>query len=330
MLRTLFFGTPTFAVPTLEAMVEAGYRPLRVVTQPTRPAGRGRRPQEPPVALAAAEHGLGLSQPRRVRDAEFLAEAAELAPDVAVVVAFGQIFPKALLELPRHGAINLHASLLPRHRGAAPIQAAIAAGDTVTGVSAMQMTEGLDEGPVLARREVTIGPEETSAELAQRLAEVGARLMVETLERLETAARSGETLEAEPQDPRLVTYAPRLKKEDGAVDWRLGAREIWDRLRAFTPWPGLHAELRGRPLKIVAARPLDTTAAEAPPGALLGLDGELLAVACGGSTALGLERVQRPGKKALAARDFWNGERLEAGERFASGEPAPGEGEAAP
>lgn len=309
--RILFFGTPEFAVPTLAALVEAGRAPVRVVTQPARPVGRGRRPQDPPVAAWAREHGLEVMQPERVRHPGFLAEAAALAPDVAVVVAFGQIFPRALLDLPRHGCINLHASLLPRWRGASPIQAALAAGDARTGVATMKMEEGLDTGPILLEEETEIGPDETFEELSGRLAEMGGELMVRTLERLERG-----DLVPRPQSSEGVTYAPRLTRESGRVDWSLKAREIHDRLRAYTPWPGLTAELRGEPVKIVSAGVLEEGDGNASPGTLLGLRDGRLAVACGGGTALALAELQRPGKRALRAADFVNGERLRAGESF--------------
>jgi methionyl-tRNA formyltransferase len=309
--RILFFGTPELAVPTLAALVEAGRSPVRVITQPARPVGRGQRLQDPPVALWAREHGLEVAQPERVRAPAFLEEVAALAPDLAVVVAFGQIFPRALLDLPRHGCVNLHASLLPRWRGASPIQAAIAAGDARTGVTTMKMDEGMDTGPILLEETVEIGPAETAGELGKRLAERGARLMARTidlLERGEVAPR--------PQPAEGVTYAPRLTRESGRMDWGLSAREILDRLRAYTPWPGLTAELRGEPVKITAAEPVEESG-EGYPGTILGpRGGRLLAVTCGGGTVLGLRELQRPGKRALRAADFLNGERLRAGESF--------------
>jgi methionyl-tRNA formyltransferase len=316
----VFFGTPALAVPTLDALAAAGKAPRAVVTQPARPAGRGQRREDSPVARWALAHGVPLLRPERVRAPAFLSELrATLAgvPDVAVVVAFGQIFPRELLALPRHGCINLHASLLPRYRGAAPIQAAIAAGETTTGVTTMQMEEGLDSGPILLAREVAIdvGSGETAGELAPRLAAIGADLVVETLDRLER----GE-LQPRPQDGALATYAPRLTRESGVVDWSLPATVLWNRLRAYTPWPGLTAELRSRPVKLVStARPtsLPPLPQAAAPGTYLGLvDGRAL-VACGAGTALAIERLQRPGKRPLAATDFVNGERLAEGERFA-------------
>jgi len=309
--RILFFGTPDFAVPTLAALVAAGRAPVRVVTQPARPVGRGHRLQDPPVAAWARAQGFEVMQPERVRSPVFLEEAAALAPDVAVVVAFGQIFPRALLDLPAHGCINLHASLLPRWRGASPIQAAVAAGDARTGVTTMRMEEGLDAGPILLQEETEIGAEETADELSRRLAGMGGSLMVRTLERLETG-----DLAARPQPAEGVTYAPRLTRDSGRVDWRLTAREIRDRGRAFTPWPGLTAELRGEPVKVTASG-VGEGAAGAPPGTILGLREGRLAVACSGGTVLEISALQRPGKRALSAADFVNGERLQAGETFA-------------
>ena len=310
----LFFGTPELAVPTLAALVESGRAPVRVVTQPARPVGRGRQLQDPPVARWARERGLPVLQPEKVRDPAFLDELRPLEPGVAVVVAFGQIFPRALLELPRHGCINLHASLLPRYRGASPIQAAVAAGETRTGATTMLMEEGLDSGPILLQEETEIGTAETAGELSRRLAGLGAGLVVRTLEELEQGR-----LAPRPQDPAQATYAPRLTRESGRVDWSLNARDLFNRLRAFTPWPGLTAELRGEPLKLVWAEPLEGEAAgEEPgeePGTFLGLRDGLLAVACGGGV-LGVRELQRPGRKPLRAADFLNGERLRVGEKL--------------
>jgi methionyl-tRNA formyltransferase len=309
----VFFGTPDFAVPTLAALVAAGRSPALVVTQPSRPAGRGRQAQDPPVARWARAHGLPVEQPERVREPAFLESLRALAPGVAVVVAFGQIFPQDLLALPRHGCVNLHASLLPRWRGAAPIQAALAAGDPRTGVTTMQMEAGLDTGPILLQEEIEIAPGETAGELSGRLAEAGAALMVRTLDELERGA-----LTPRPQGSDGVTHAPRLTRESGRPDWTLTARELADRLRAWTPWPGLTAELGGAPLKLVRAEPIsvEKAPADAAPGTVLGLRDGRLAVACGGGTVLGLAEVQRPGRKALRAPDFVNGERLRAGDRL--------------
>ncbi len=315
----VFFGTPEFAVPTLEALWQAGRAPALVVTQPSRPAGRGQRPQDSPVARWAAAHGLPVAQPERVRDPAFLEQLAALAPEVAVVVAFGQIFPRALLALPARGCINLHASLLPAYRGAAPIQAAIAAGEAQTGNTTMQMEAGLDSGPILLQEEIEIGPRETAGELSLRLAAAGGRLMVETLERLES-----DRIVPHPQPHELATSAPRLSRDSGRVDWTLTARQLFDRLRAYTPWPGLTAELRGAPVKLVWGEVLAAEdAGAARPGELLGLRGGRAAVACGGGTVFGLETLQRPGRKAVPAAAFVHGERLAPGESF--GGPRPSE-----
>ncbi len=320
-MRTIFFGTPEFAVPALAALVTAGYPPRAVISQPARPFGRGHKLRQPPVAAWALDHGLEVLQPEKVNRKSFRAELAALAPDVAVVAAFGQIFRPRLLALPRHGCLNLHASLLPRYRGAAPIQAAIAAGETVTGVTTMVMDRGLDTGPILLQEELEIGPAETSPELARRLADRGATLMAETLRALE----AGELTPREQQD-ELASYAPQLTKADGIVDWQLAATEIADRLRAYTPWPGQSSFLRGQRVKLLAARPLGEAVGDPSPGEVLeprgaGLpDGRLIPVACGGKTLLGLERLQLAGKKPVSAADFANGQRLEAGECFGAGE----------
>lgn len=308
----LFFGTPSFAVPTLEALYRAGRTPRRVITQPARPVGRGRKLQEPPVAQWALGKGIEIAQPRRVRARSFLELAARDRPDVAVVVAFGQIFPQALLDLPRLGCINLHASLLPRYRGAAPIHAALAAGERQTGVTTMQMERGLDSGPLLLQRQTDIGPAETTVQLSERLAVLGAELMVDTLDRLE----AGE-VEPRAQDHELATLAPKLAKEDGRVDWTQGARVIYNRLRAFTPWPGLSSSLRGEPVKIGWGEPLaELEVGEAVAGEIVEIRDQRVTVCCGGESVFGIEVLQRPGRRALPAAEFANGERLTVGERF--------------
>ncbi len=308
--KILFFGTPAFAVPTLDALEAAGRAPARVVTQPARPVGRGQKLREPPVAEWALERRIPISQPRRVRAPSFRELARGEAPEVAVVVAFGQIFPEWLLELPRLGCVNLHGSLLPAYRGAGPIQAAIANGETETGVTTMLMEKELDSGPILLQRSTPIGGQETSPELGERLATIGAQLMVETISLLE----AGE-LEPRRQDDELATFAPLLTKEDGRVDWGLDAHAIFNRLRAYTPWPGLTATLRDLPVKIGWGEVAES-ATDAAAGEILGLRDDRLAVACGGGSVFGIERLQRPGRKALSAAEFVNGERLTAGETF--------------
>ena len=311
--RLIFFGTPDFAVPTLRALCEAGRVPVEVVSQPSRPAGRGRKLLVPPVVEWARREGLPAVQPSDVREAAFLERMEALRPEVVIVVAFGQIFPSALLQIPPGGCLNLHASLLPSYRGAAPIQAAIIAGDTTTGVTTMQMEEGLDSGPILLQKEVRIQPRETAGELSERLAEVGAGLMLRTLERIEL-----EEIEPRPQNHAAATMAPRLRKADGELDWRQSAPRLFDRIRGVTPWPGAAAQLRDRPLKILSGRVLENRppTRSGEPGTYLGLIESCLAVSCGGGTVLGLDRVQRPGKKPIEAAQFVNGEPIEVGERF--------------
>ncbi|MEM9556366.1 MAG: methionyl-tRNA formyltransferase [Acidobacteriota bacterium] len=318
-LRVVFFGTPLFAVPTLEALASTpDLCPILVVSQPSRPAGRGRRLADPAVVEAARRLELAVEQPARVRAADFMERLEGLAPDVAVVVAFGQIFRRRLLDLPRFGCVNLHGSLLPRWRGAAPIQWSIASGDATTGVTTMRMDRGLDTGPMLLRSELPIGPTDTSEDLAPRLAALGASMMIDTLRGL---ARG--TLSPTPQDDASATLAPLLERSDGAVDWSWPAQRIYDRWRGFRPWPGLSARLADRPLKL---KQLSLPAAEvasdevsagaAAPGTVLGTDGGALLVVCGDGRILRLERLQRSGKQAVDGVDLLNGERLELPLRF--------------
>lgn len=315
-MKVVFFGTPAFAVPTLEALAaQEDLRPAWVISQPSRPVGRGRKIQAPPVAERAAALGLPLAQPESVRDADFLDRLRDLAPDAAVVVAYGQIFRKTLLGIPRLGCINLHGSLLPKYRGAAPIQASIAAGDTVTGVTTMRMERGLDSGPMLMKAELQIGADETAPELSERLSVVGADLMVRTLHELD----AGE-LEAEVQDHEAATFSPRLTRQDAEVNWALTAAEIYNRWRGYFPWPGLASGLTGEGIKLVEVRPLGAAEGEEATlaaGTFCGIRDGAMRVTCGGGTILGVLRLQRAGKKALAAADFVNGERLSPGERFA-------------
>ena len=312
MKPLVFFGTPEFALPTLEALCRVGREPIRVVTQPARPVGRGRRLQDPPVAEWARKQDLEVVQPERVRDPEFISALGALEPAVAIVVAFGQIFPGELLELPAHGCLNLHASLLPRYRGAAPVQAAIAAGDTTTGVTTMRMEEGLDTGPILLQAETEIGPQETGGRLSERLSQQGAELVLETLGQLEAGG-----LEPRAQNDEQASLAPRLKKADGEIDWSLPATRIFDRLRAFTPWPGVFSQLRGQPVKILWGEPVPPAAdSTGRVGELVGLVEERLVVRCGEGTALAIERLQRPGRKPVTAVELDNSEHFESGERF--------------
>ncbi|MGE3268684.1 MAG: methionyl-tRNA formyltransferase [Chloroflexota bacterium] len=266
-LRIVFMGTPAFAVPALEGLLSAGYEIVMVMAQPDRPAGRGRQPTPPPVAAFARERGLPLFQPPSLKPPEAFARVREATPDVIVVAAYGLILRREVLELPRLGCVNLHASLLPRHRGAAPINAAILAGDAETGICLMQMEVGLDTGPVYARRSTPISPEDDTPILTERLAQIGRDLLVETLPRL----AAGE-ITPEPQDDALATYAPKIQREDARLDWSLPALDLWRRVRAYRGWPDAFTTWQGKGLKVLAARPLTPqpplphhTNGEAPP-----------------------------------------------------------------
>ena len=307
----VFFGTPDFAVPSLESLAASEFRPRLVVTQPARPAGRGRRVKPSPVAIRAHELGLRLLEVASVRDREFLQELTAVEPWIAVVVAFGQIFPQALLDLPQAGCVNVHASLLPKYRGAAPIQAAIAAGETETGVSTMLMSAGMDEGPVFLRRQLVIDAEEMAPRLAERLAGAGSELLLETLRGLAAGA-----LTAAEQDHDRATYAAKIAKADGVVDWCMSSALLFNRYRAYTPWPGLSSTLRGEPVKIRECRRGARSAGRSEPGTIVEI-AEGVRVACGDDTTLEITVLQRPGRKPLAADTFARGERLEIGERFA-------------
>ena len=298
-------------MPTLQSLCEHGWRPALVVTQPARPRGRGRRLQQPPVGDWAASRGLALAQPRDVGDPDFLDRLRGLEPTTAVVVAFGQIFPKTLLELPARGCINVHASLLPRYRGAAPIQAAIIAGDRVTGVTTMLMDEGLDTGPILLQRDMEIGAEETAGELAVRLSAAGAQLLIETLEEWDQGR-----LQPRSQSHDEASLAHRLRRSTGIIDWSVRSHTLFNLLRGLTPWPGVSTTLRGQPVKILWGRPVPDEEAAGEPGTFLGVRSDQMWVCCGKGTVFGVERLQRPGRRAVPAKAFANGERLEAGEHL--------------
>jgi methionyl-tRNA formyltransferase len=308
-MRLLFMGTPDFAVPALDALVEAGHEVAGVVAQPDKPQGRGNQLQSPPVAVRARELGLELRQPRAVRSGAFPEWVEGLRLDVAVVVAYGRILTPRLLSAPRLGCINIHASLLPRYRGAAPIQWAVVRGEAETGVCTMQMEEGLDTGPVLLRRATPIGPEETSPELWQRLSRLGAEMIVETLARLPE-------LRPEPQDHAAHSLAPMLRKEDGLLDWSRPAQELHNQIRGLLPWPGCHSALRGEPLKLLAARPAPEVelCPALRPGELIATTPRLLVAT--GQGALEILQAQLPGRKAQPGAALAHGARLRPGERL--------------
>lgn len=293
-------GTPQFAVPTLEALVAAGHTVAAVYTQPDRPKGRGQELALSPVKEAALRLGLPVYQPERIR--RVVDEVASFHAKAMVVVGYGQILPQSIIDLAPLGIINVHASLLPAYRGAAPIQWAIANGETETGVTTMKIDAGLDTGDMLRKAETRIGPEETAPELSARLAAMGADLLIETLDMLERGQ-----IVPEPQDHDAATLAPILKKEDGIVDWSRPAREIHARLRGFTPWPGATTTFRGAGLKILTAR-LSAETGLAP--GQLALRQRKLVAGCGGGTALELVEVQPEGRKRVPGESFANGARL--------------------
>lgn len=298
--RIIFAGTPDFAVPSLETLLAGPEEVVAVLTQPDRPAGRGRVLTPSPVKQLALAHGVSVLQPESLRGAGIQDTLRALAPDLMVVVAYGLLLPQAVLDIPRLGAINVHASLLPFYRGAAPIARAIAAGETVTGVSIMQMEAGLDSGPVLWTLRTPIGPRETAGELHDRLKVLGARALREAADHLWEG-----TLQPVPQDHEKATYAPKLRKEEAELDWRLPAEELDRLVRAYNPYPVAYTKYQGKVLRVWEAE-----ARRGPggglPGEILGTEGGALLVAAGRST-LALTRVQMPGKAVMAASDFING-----------------------
>lgn len=301
-MRIVFLGTPEFAVPTLERSVEAGHQVLAAITQPDRPKGRSQALAEPPVKQAARRLNLPVYQPEKIRTPEFLAFLRELGADVMVMVGYGRIIPQSIIDISPHGIINVHASLLPKYRGAAPIQWAIANGETRSGVTTMRIDAGLDTGDILLQSETEIGAEETAVELSPRLARMGAHLLVETLLRIEDG-----TIVPQPQDSAQATLAPVLKKEDGRIDWTRPAWEIHNRIRGFLPWPGCYTRFRGRQLQIWRARVGGE--AKGAPGSLDAGRGRLF-VACGANTSLEPLEIQIEGKKRMTAVDFLNGYQL--------------------
>jgi methionyl-tRNA formyltransferase len=301
-----------FAVPPLEALVRAGHAVSLVVTQPDRPKGRGMELALSPVKQKARELGLAIAQPEKIKNnAEFRAQLEALAPDCIVVVGYGRIIPRWMLELPEHGNINLHASLLPKYRGAAPIQWAIASGESVTGNTTMRIDEGLDTGDILLQRELAIGAEDTSVTLAPRLAAMGATLLAETL-----AALAEHRLQATPQDHKHATLAPILTRADGRVDFTRDAQTLCNRHRGFQPWPGAFTEFRGKQLTLHAISPASGAAALA--AGEIRIVAEQLLVGCGEGTAIALGELQLEGKRRMSAREFINGYHPKAGERMGS------------
>ena len=304
-MKLLFMGSAAFAVPSLAALVDSPHDILAVVTQPDKPAGRGRHITACPAAIAARSHGLILYQPRSVKKPDVIEHIRKLTPELIVVVAYGKILPKALLDLPLRGCINLHASLLPKYRGAAPINWAIVNGESETGVTTQLIGEELDAGDILLSSSTLIGEEETAPELHDRLAKTGAALLLQTIEGIESG-----TIKPTPQDHNKATFAPLIKKPDGHIDWTLPARNIFNRIRGLNPWPGTFTTLEGKQLSIHKAAPDDTDHKSAP-GTIIGSKGHLV-VACGQGSLYLLE-VQLEGKRQMTAADFLHGHKVSQG-----------------
>lgn len=309
-LKVAFAGTPEFAAQALQAILDAGFEVPLVLTQPDRPAGRGMKLTPSPVKRLALAHGLPVNQPERLRTDEQRAALVACAPDVLVVAAYGLLLPAEVLALPRLGCINIHASLLPRWRGAAPIHRAIEAGDAETGITIMQMDEGLDTGAMLLRRALPILPDDTTASLHDRLAALGAQMIVDTL-RLLPQGR----LQAEPQPDSGVTYAAKIGRAEAAVDWRQPASEIERRMRAFDPFPGVSAQLGETPIKFWRAR---TEAGSGEPGSVLAAGADGIVVACGDGV-LRILMLQKPGSRRMEAGEFLRGFPVNPGDRFQLG-----------
>jgi methionyl-tRNA formyltransferase len=308
-LSLVFCGTPAFAVPTLERLVEAGFQVQLVVTQPDRPKGRGLGLVLSPVKQRVLELKLPIAQPETIKNnAEFRAQLTALKPDAIIIVGYGRIIPPWMLDLAPLGNINLHASLLPKYRGAAPIQWAIARGETITGVTTMKIDAGLDTGDILLQRELPIAPNDTAETLGPNLATMGADVTVETLRGLQA-----DTIHPRRQDHAQATLAPILKKEDGLIDFARPASETLNRMRGFQPWPGAFTKFRGKTLQIWHATALDS----ALPSSELKVEGHRLFAGCGGSTAIELLELQLEGKKRTSADDFIRGYRPLPGEKLA-------------
>jgi methionyl-tRNA formyltransferase len=318
-LKIVFCGTPAFALPTFHHLLpKPDFKIEGVVTQPDRPRGRGNALASSAMKDAAIAAEIPVFQPQKIRSEEGLDYFRRMAPDVVVIIAYGQIIPQPLIEIPRLGWINLHGSLLPKYRGAAPIHWAVANGETRTGLTTMQIDAGLDTGPTLLKYESRIGPDETSPDVSARLAEAGGPLMADTLRGLENGS-----LTATPQDSSLATLAPPLKKEDGKIDWSFPAQKIYNRMRGFKPWPGTFSSFRGKICQLWG-RPADTRgifssdrrALQDKPAGSLSENGKKLLAACGAGTLFEIESIRIEGKSRMAIRDFLNGAHLLPDERF--------------
>jgi len=311
-MRVIFLGTPEFAIPSLQALLCSSYEVCAVFTQPDRPAGRGQQPQAPAIKNYALGAGLPVFQPEKIRALENRPLLEPYRPDFIVVVAYGQILPPWLLELPRLGCINVHGSLLPRYRGAAPVAWAVLNGDVLSGVTTMLMDEHLDTGPMLLKKEVEVTASMTAGELAASLAEVGAELLIPTLDGLQSGV-----LKPIPQDDGLASCAPRITKEMAPISWTHDARSIHNQIRGLNPWPLAHAVCRGQRLQILRSHPPDAArVAVQEAGVFLGVTERGIKVTCGGGSVLEILEVQPAGKKRMSGRDFANGTRVQPGQRL--------------
>lgn len=312
-LKLIFCGTPAFALPSLRQLLGDPYFEIvGAVTQPDRPQGRGRKIASSPVKDAALEAGVPVYQPEKIKSESSLDYFKRTAPDAVVIIAYGQIIPASLIAMPRLGWINLHGSLLPKYRGAAPINWAIINGEKTTGLTTMQIDAGLDTGPTLLKYQTDIGPDETAPELYASLAEAGAPLLAESLKKLDR----GE-IQPQPQDNSQASLAPPLHKEDGRIDWFLPAPKIYNRTRGLQPWPGAFTTFRGALCRIWG-KPLKPVAAGGTPGIILPTQEEGLLVICGSATVLRVDQIQIEGRNRMTAREFINGARIAPGERFGS------------
>lgn len=309
-MKVVYFGTPEFAVPTLERLLASSHEVVFVVSRPDRPVGRRQVLTSPPVIETARDRGLECLQPKNLKGPEIAGRLSESGADAAVVVAFGKLIPADLIEIPRHGFVNLHPSLLPRHRGPSPIQWSLVCGDRTTGVTTMQIDEGMDTGPILLQKRVQIEDHETAATLGPRLAEIGADLIVDTLDGL-----AGGSVSPRPQPTDGVNVTPMLRRNFANVDWSMPARQLINRLRGFTPWPGLYTKFRGGRMKIFGleeARDLPKGGEE--PGVVISADPSGIVVRCGRGTAVRITEVQRDGRRRMPVDAFLIGERVTRGE----------------
>jgi methionyl-tRNA formyltransferase len=309
-MKIVFFGTPVFAVPTLERLLASSHEVALVVSRPDRPVGRRQVMTSPPVVETARDRDLDLLQPKNLKSSEIDARLKESQPDAAVVVAYGKMIPARLFEIPRFGFVNLHPSLLPRHRGPSPIQWALVCGDRATGVTTMQIDDGMDTGPLLLQTRVSIEDGETAAMLSERLAELGAELIVKTLDGLEDG-----TVSPRPQPSDGANVTPMLRRNFAKVDWSMPARQLVNRLRGFTPWPGLYTRFRGGRLKIFGLEEVNPPpGGSEDPGSILAAEENGIVVRCGRGTAAKITEMQREGRRRMPADAFLIGERVTRGE----------------